>query len=199
MTRFLSRFRSRKEKLRKAESSAPFTSAKSGPRHESTTAPASSTQSAVGPTYQIKPDNSPYSQVAAFQHDISPKNFWEDAFQSLQQDEMNSKLMFVYKEILLQESGVEIISLHDGRLPVYMSALIDTKLKLIDDASWRVQVQGRSIEVRATVDGIVKALLYAQSFMGAAVAAEPHAALAWAGISLFLPASFRPNRASSRH
>ncbi|ESZ97345.1 ankyrin repeat-containing protein [Sclerotinia borealis F-4128] len=52
---------------------------------------------------------------------------------------------------------------------------------------WKVRVGNTTVEVKTALNNIVKAAQYAQSFIGTVVSGEPHAALAWAGVSLFLP------------
>jgi hypothetical protein len=120
-------------------------------------------------------------------------SFWDAALENLRQDEEKKSLIDAYQMVLLQESGIEKGNLENDTLHGQMSALIDSKLRLIDEARWKFQVQGKTVVMRSAVDRIVKGVLFAQSFIAAAASADPHAGLAWAGVSLFLPAS-PPNR-----
>jgi hypothetical protein len=43
--------------------------------------------------------------------------------------------------------------------------------------------------VKEQVDKILSAIIYIKDFISSAASLEPHAALAWAGVSVFLPVS----------
>ena len=49
------------------------------------------------------------------------------------------------------------------------------------------RVAGRKVSIRKATDPILKFVMFAKDFITSAVSAEPHAALAWAGICVFLP------------
>ena len=74
-----------------------------------------------------------------------------------------------------------------------MSALVEEKVKAMDDARWKFQLGERTVEMKTQVDRIVKAVLFAKDFVSSAVSAEPHAALAWAGVCMLLPLSLKPS------
>jgi hypothetical protein len=67
--------------------------------------------------------------------------------------------------------------------------IAEDKLASIPDARLSFQIRDRPIVIR---QGVVKAIRVVNAFkpiISGAVAAEPHAALAWAGISTVLPVS----------
>ena len=73
-----------------------------------------------------------------------------------------------------------------------MLALVRKKVKAVDDARWKFQLGERTVELIPLVDGIVKAIIFAQDFVSSAVSAEPHAELAWAGVCMLLPLLLNP-------
>jgi hypothetical protein len=71
--------------------------------------------------------------------------------------------------------------------------LLDLKLQALKDSRFKFTIGQKEVIVREQVNKIVGALIYAKDAIGPAVSAEPHAALAWAGVSILLPV--RPDAA----
>jgi hypothetical protein len=70
-----------------------------------------------------------------------------------------------------------------------LAALASKKLHDVEDSQWKLQLGGNSVVVREQVDRVAKVLIVTKDFISSAVAAEPHAALAWAGVCVLLPVS----------
>ncbi|CCD53689.1 hypothetical protein BofuT4_P137340.1 [Botrytis cinerea T4] len=119
------------------------------------------------------------------QKDGSPKHFWHDAFQMLQEDRNHRELLEIYQKTLQAESGATSPSA--SAAPDYLLKIIDHSLKLVDEKRSKIRVGSATVEVRDALNKVAKAAQYAQSFVGSLVSGEPHAAMAWAGLSLFLP------------
>ncbi|TGO60280.1 hypothetical protein BOTNAR_0148g00180 [Botryotinia narcissicola] len=119
------------------------------------------------------------------QKDGSPKRFWHDAVQMLQEDPSHRELLDTYQKILQAESGATPSS--DSAAPDYLLKTIDRSLKLLDEKRSKIRVGSATVEVRDALNKVAKAAQYAQSFVGSLVSGEPHAAMTWAGLSLFLP------------
>lgn len=119
------------------------------------------------------------------QKNESPKRFWHDAVQMLQEDPRHRELLDTYQKILQAESGATPPS--DSAAPDYLLKTIDRSLKLLDEKRSKIRVGSATVEVRDALNKVAKAAQYAQSFVGSLVSGEPHAAMAWAGLSLFLP------------
>ena len=109
------------------------------------------------------------------------------AYQQLQQDEKNIKLLKSYNVVLQQE-------LDDGRISAQALVSLDTKdpdphiAELIEKKLREATVSGRSSGVD-TLDKVAKILLFANSIISPAVQASPPIALVWTGISILLPVS----------
>lgn len=70
-----------------------------------------------------------------------------------------------------------------------MAALVSKKLRDVEDSQWTLQLGDNSVVVREQVDRVAKVLIVTKDFISSAVSAEPHAALAWAGVCVLLPVS----------
>lgn len=70
---------------------------------------------------------------------------------------------------------------------VQMKTLLDEKIKVDEEAVWKFGVGGNQVIVRDQLDKVVKVIAAAKDFVGATVASEPHATLAWTGICTLLP------------
>ncbi len=126
-----------------------------------------------------------------------PKDLWDRSHRLLREDKSNRQLLVAYERILVSE-------LNQGTLPVtsvdwgsrdqrkQVSNLIARKLKLIEESRWRLQLGKKTVEFKAQVDKVVKTVIWAQGFVSSAVSADPHSALAWAGVSLLLPLLLNP-------
>ena len=128
-----------------------------------------------------------------------PHDLWDRAYESLREDKDSQKLMDAYEKILLSDlkddHGFPATAERTGTSTRerYMSALAEKNVKAVEDARWKFQLGGRTVEMKTQVDRIVKALLFAKECVPSAVSAEPHAALAWAGVCVLLPLLINPS------
>ena len=134
------------------------------------------------------------------QHDAEggPHDIWDRAYESLREGKDSRKLMDDYEKILLSDFK------NDHSFPAVaegtgtsereraMSALVERKVKAVEDARWKFQLGERTVEMKTQVDRIVKTILFAKDFVSSAVSAEPHTALAWAGVCMLLPFLLNP-------
>ena len=68
-----------------------------------------------------------------------------------------------------------------------MKALLNEKIKIDEEAVWKLRVGDNQILIRDQIGKVVKVVAAAKDFVGAALASDPHAALAWTGICTLLP------------
>jgi N-terminal domain of NWD NACHT-NTPase len=88
------------------------------------------------------------------------------------------------------EGRGEIPTVHGvdaGDREVQLQKLVDQKLQDMQNSRLKITVGGKEVVVKEQVRTIVHAILSAKDFIGSAVSAEPHAALAWAGVLVVLP------------
>ena len=69
-----------------------------------------------------------------------------------------------------------------------MSALIESRLKIMDDRKWQLRMGEHSVQIRQQIDRIIKIVTVAKDFISSAASMDPvHAGLPWAGICVLLP------------
>ena len=71
-----------------------------------------------------------------------------------------------------------------------MKALLNEKIRIDEEAVWKLRVGDNQILIRDQIGKVVKVVAAAKDFVGAALASDPHAALAWAGICTLLPVNY---------
>ena len=141
----------------------------------------------------------PVKPLAQHEAEGQPYDLWDRAYESLREDKDSRKLMDAYEMILLSDlkDGHSFPAVAEGMgtstREKYMSALVEKKVKAVEDARWKFQLGERTVEMRTQVDRIVKAVLFAKDFVSSAVSAEPHTALAWAGVCMLLPLLLNPS------
>ena len=73
-----------------------------------------------------------------------------------------------------------------------MKLLLVEKIKVDEEAVWKLSVGHSQIIIRDQLDKVVKVIAAAKDFVSTATASEPHAALAWIGICTLLPVNDLP-------
>jgi N-terminal domain of NWD NACHT-NTPase len=70
-----------------------------------------------------------------------------------------------------------------------LEKLVDVKRQAVEEARRKLTIGNETYIIKEKVDKIVSAIIFAKDFITAAASLEPHAALAWAGVSVLLPVS----------
>ena len=120
---------------------------------------------------------------------VPPRDLWDEAYEALR--EANSKLAEQYEESIMR------IDHENGHLaPVgslarqkQLSVVITKRLEAIEKDQKSFMVAGRRVILQEQLDKVVRIVMFAKDFVSSAVSAEPHAALAWAGVCVLLPVS----------
>src|SRR5580704_11914256 len=76
-----------------------------------------------------------------------------------------------------------------------LEKLVDVKRRAVEEARRKLTIGSETYIIKEKVDKIVSAIIFAKDFITAAASLEPHAALAWAGVSVLLPVSLVNNYA----
>lgn len=113
-------------------------------------------------------------------------DLWDEAYNKLKREQ--PKLFEQYKRCIVasgDESAtlppLDLDNLESERREKYLANQIEKRLQIIQEQEWSTAGD--------VYKKIVKTVLFAKDFVGQAVSNEPHAALAWAGISMLLPVS----------
>ena len=105
------------------------------------------------------------------------------------------KLMDTYERILLKNLRGEnstagtFAKLEASEREEQMSVLVQKKVYDMEQQQTKLRLGGKEMKLRPQFDRVVKGVLYAKGFVTSAVSVDPHAALAWAGVCVFLPVS----------
>lgn len=136
-------------------------------------------------------------QEVAESHEL--KSLWDGAYSRLQ--DKHPKQMDAYqKDLLASDSQISAnakvqLSANCARGEAraqQLENLVKNKLDAIQKAQLTVTVGGEAIIVKDQVRKVVHTILSFKDFIGTAISAEPHAALAWAGVVIILPVSVVP-------
>jgi len=123
----------------------------------------------------------PETEVLGDQVDL-----WDEAYKKLKREQ--PKLFEQYKHCIVasgDESAtpppLNLDNLDTEHREQYLANQIEKRLQTIQEQEWSTASD--------VYKKIVKTVLFAKDFVGQAVSHEPHAALAWAGVSMLLPVS----------
>lgn len=133
------------------------------------------------------------------------EGLWNRAYQELKA--RDETLFFKYQACLAHydkkrlastvqepdEMVADIKASSEGPHNVRMRALLQAKIEDDEAAVWALHIGGSDLIVRHLVDKAVKIIVFAKDFVSAAVASEPHAALASTGVCILLPLILRPS------
>ncbi|KAK7698442.1 hypothetical protein SLS64_012563 [Diaporthe eres] len=123
------------------------------------------------------------------------ESLWAEAYRTIKNDPEYSHLLETFEKYLrkaehgaAEESLADASTVSEGveRLEE-IQRLAKTKLEKLPEARVAFSIGGRRIVVRELVQKAIQTVTAFKSIIGGAVSAEPHAALAWAGILTILP------------
>ncbi|KAJ5725089.1 uncharacterized protein N7483_006446 [Penicillium malachiteum] len=133
-------------------------------------------------------------------NDNTPRDLWDEAYATLSRED--PKLKQMYENVILTEGDLKGNgTLCQNNLAItgsyqreeQLRQIVKKKVEEIDLAQWRVQVGGHTVDVSGQFDKAVKIVLAVKDYVSSAVNSEPHAALAWAGVCIFLPLLLNPS------
>lgn len=86
----------------------------------------------------------------------------------------------------------DIDSVNDTNLsvladPERIKASIANLLEAREKRQWSIKLGGKTVKIKDQVDALAKLLVWSDKIIKDALSAQPYAALAWAGVSVFLP------------
>jgi hypothetical protein len=112
-------------------------------------------------------------------------DLWDEAYNKLGRDQ--PKLFERYKRIVASDGetatspSIDLDNFDSEHREQYLANRIEKRLQKIQNQEWSTAGE--------IYKKIVKTVQFAKDFVGQAVSNEPHAALAWAGVSMLLPVS----------
>jgi N-terminal domain of NWD NACHT-NTPase len=136
----------------------------------------------------IDPDPSPKS-TPSIPTNCKPEDLWDRAEEELSNDKGKAEILEAYQEILKSQLGSELAAKGTASRHEQMSRLLNTKVEELERRKWRFHLGDHNIEVETLFSGVVRNILLAKDIISSAALADPHAALACAGVSVILTVS----------
>ncbi|KAJ5197517.1 hypothetical protein N7449_007996 [Penicillium cf. viridicatum] len=134
--------------------------------------------------------------------DNIPRDLWDEAYIILSRGD--PKLKQRYEEILLAQDEINGEPSQNHLAPAgsyqreeQLRQIAKSKVEEIDLARWQPRIGSHSVDVGGGFEKAVKIVVAAKEFVSSAVSSEPHAALAWAGVCIFLPLLLNPSEQKS--
>ena len=130
---------------------------------------------------------------------VPPRDLWDEAYAVLRGTD--SKLVEQYEETIMRENQENVCLAPFGSLArqEQLSAVITRKLNSIEEDQKSFIVAGKRVVLQEQFNKLVRIVMFARNFVSQAVIAEPHAALAWAGVCVLLPVSLESFRLQVSH
>jgi hypothetical protein len=115
----------------------------------------------------------------------SQEDLWDEAYNKLKTEQ--AKLFKAYQNCITNPDGsdskdrppIDLDAIHGRDRERYLAGKIESRLQDIKSKQWPAAAKAYG--------NIVKGVVFAKDFISAAASNEPHAALAWAGVSILLP------------
>ncbi|KAK2781751.1 hypothetical protein FQN53_000435 [Emmonsiellopsis sp. PD_33] len=157
---------------------------------DSTASIAASEQSETK-TEQPKPTPEPAKAISScdavseIPQDLNLNNLWEEAYSILQKED--PKIIDAYERDLLAVQDPEKEAPNGAERETQLRNLLDSKLQDVENSQLKITVNGETVVIKDQVRKVVQSILAAKKVIGAIVALEPHASMAWSGLMLLLP------------
>jgi hypothetical protein len=118
-------------------------------------------------------------QVGSVPSTVSER-LWGKAYAALEQDEPD--MVKSFKQDVSSAANTQV-----SVTPSDLAKMLQIKLEQQDSKQLIVTILNKRIKVREQGEKVVKFVMWSKDVIGAAASLEPHAAIAWAGVSLLLP------------
>ncbi|KAK2778994.1 hypothetical protein FQN52_002663 [Onygenales sp. PD_12] len=142
-------------------------------------------------TEQPKPTPEPAKAISScdavseIPQDLNLNNLWEEAYSILQKED--PKIIDAYERDLLAVQDPEKEAPNGAERETQLRNLLDSKLQDVENSQLKITVNGETVVIKDQVRKVVQSILAAKKVIGAIVALEPHASMAWSGLMLLLP------------
>ena len=184
------RFRSRRKQAVGAVATAAFQVA-SQTSHAVAEEPPSGTS---GPSAASTELGKTVSDAATPLELVPPRDLWDEAYEILRGTD--SKLVEQYEETIMRENrdNAHLAPVGSFARQEQLSVVVTRRLDSIEKDQKSFIVAGKRVVLHEQLNKCVRIVMFARNFVSQAVSAEPHAALAWAGVCVLLPVSIEPFR-----
>ncbi|KAE8376302.1 hypothetical protein BDV26DRAFT_294231 [Aspergillus bertholletiae] len=123
------------------------------------------------------------------------KDMWSEAYKKLHSD--NANLVESYENVLLateanQKPERSSTKQEEMNRQKKLGDIVSCRLQDMEQGRFDIPRRSRQGVIGEYVSRAVHGILFAKDFITAAISAEPHAALAWAGVVMVLPLFLKP-------
>ena len=120
---------------------------------------------------------------------VLPRDLWDEAYEALRRT--NSKTVEQYEEIVTRVNQEDTHLAPVGSLArqEQLANLITRRLESMEKDQKSFMVAGKKVVLQEHLNKVIRIVMLTKDFVSSAVSAEPHAALAWAGVCVLLPVS----------
>jgi hypothetical protein len=117
-----------------------------------------------------------------------PSDLWDRAEKALRDspDGQTRKFMETYLSILESELGFAIAGMASSDRQKQLSNFTVNKIQALDEKKWTVRLRDNHVSVESIFTGIVNNVLAVKDIVSTAAVADPHVALACAGVTVIL-------------
>lgn len=139
---------------------------------------------------QAPSDPTPPEAIAPSQSNSAVSGLlWSRAYQILLEREPD--LIKNYEKYFIEKAPDGVLS-----SPATVTKLVERLQSDREGMQWRLSFNGKEHKLRGQVEKLTKLLVFSDAVIKQAISAQPYAALAWTGVSLFLPVSTCPPEAA---
>ncbi|KAL4893172.1 hypothetical protein BDV59DRAFT_207958 [Aspergillus ambiguus] len=137
-----------------------------------------------------QPIGNPDEQTADKPFRLEMKGLWKEAYEQLRQEPKGAKLLDAYENALLQrkDNGHDNPQADSNTDPdPRLQTVINSRLEKLEEGhQTKISIGGKEISIKDRARQVIDFIAGLKDFVTTAVSAEPHAALAWAGVLLLL-------------
>ncbi|KLJ11401.1 hypothetical protein EMPG_09706 [Blastomyces silverae] len=122
--------------------------------------------------------------------DLNSNSLWDEAYNELRKED--AKLVDAYERDLFAIQDLEQRAPEGEDREIQLQKLLNSKLQDIENSQMKVSIHGKDVVIRDQVRKVVHSILSVKDYIGTVASVEPHAALAWTGVMIILPAIANP-------
>jgi hypothetical protein len=151
----------------------------------------------------VQPEPSPVPSQAALpvpdDRDVPIRELWNTVYEKLRAEE--EALVRDYETKLSRDLGAGLGSMLGGKVMSrreQMEGILQRKMDQINRETWKLRFGSNEYLVKDLAEPALGAINRVNEYISGALAANPYASIAWAGVSLLLPVS-KTAKACSHH
>lgn len=141
-----------------------------------------------GPTTILLNDDEETLNSQSITSQNEPSDLWDRAEKALREssNSQTRKIMETYLSILEAELGSSIVGISSSDRRKQLSRFTVRRIQFLDEKKWTVRIRENHVSVESIFTGIANNILAVKDIVSTAASADPHVALACAGVTVIL-------------